>query len=260
MRKVIAVANQKGGVGKTTTAMNIGVELCQKGKKVLLIDFDHQANLTSYLGCEENKTTIFEIMLTAIGQKKTNYSQAVLHSQINNVDFIPSDISLANAENSFINTISKETILKRILQDTSFADYEYILIDCPPSLGLLLINALAAATHLLIPVQAQKFSLDGLQFLIGTFSQVKAILNPDIQICGILPTMVDNTNIAKDIVDAINDNYKALCFKHSIRRSVEAVNSTYCQKAMVLGESKIGRDYKEVTKELLIRLGDSYEV
>jgi chromosome partitioning protein len=164
MSNIIAICNQKGGVGKTTTAMNLGAALAKQGKRVLLCDLDAQANLSEYLGFEEDdKPTITELFAVVAAQAYIDadtVKSSIRHNELNGVDYIPANINLANADVFLLNALRRETVLKRILTEDVTKDYDYVLIDCLPSLGVLLLNALAAADSILIPVQVQKFSID----------------------------------------------------------------------------------------------------
>lgn len=252
--KIISVANQKGGVGKTTTAVNLAAGLQANGKQVLLIDFDPQSNLSSYLGFEHTpgSLTISSLMSIAVSGK-SDPSQAIITSK-EGIDYIPSDINLSSAELFLINAMSRETVLKRILAHESLNRYDYIIIDCLPSLGILMVNALTASTDVIVPVQAQKFALDGLSLFLNAFKIVKENLNPQLKLMGMLITMYDNTNMAKAVFENVKDEFGEKTFNITISRSVEATNSTYEQKMLVnQKKSKLGKQYMELADEVLKR-------
>lgn len=256
MSKIIAIANQKGGVGKTTTAMNLGVALQLLGKRVLLIDFDTQANLSEYLGFENNDdiTTISDLMMCIISHQKPIVKESIQHSEVNGIDYIPSDLNLASVENYLSGTFSKETVLKRVIGSSDVvSSYDYVFIDCPPTLAILLINALAVCDKVLIPVQTQKFAYDGISKLYEVFDQVKEVLNPKIEICGIVPTMVDNTNMSKEVLQLLQDNYNDIIFDTYIPRSTEASKSTKSKKSLCLSTSKLGTAYQQLAKEFVCK-------
>lgn len=262
MQKIISVANQKGGVGKTTTAMNVGVALRLAGKRVLLIDLDPQANLSTYLdfdNTDDDCPTISHLMMTAIGQMKKldNVKQYIRHNELNDIDFIPSDINLANADFYLSGVISRETVLKRMLTSEIIEDYDYIIIDCLPSLGVLLMNALVASNGVIIPVQAQKFAFDGLGMLNNIFGQIRDTLKPDLELTGVLPTMVDHTNASKRIVEKLKESYHEKLFDTVIHRATEAIESTDKHKSLCLYKNRLGEEYKAVAAEIMERTGQS---
>ena len=252
--KIICVANEKGGVGKTTTVMNMAAGLVKKEKKVLCIDFDPQGNLSDYLGHQpDGIADISDIMLAA--SRMEQYSlDGLIRCNSEGIDYIPSSIALASADMFLAQTMCREQVLKGILQHPIFLDYEYIFIDCQPSLGILLTNALAASQEVIIPVQAQKFSLDGVNFLMQAIGMVQRALNPQLVIGGILLTMYDGTNMAKAVRQALEENYGEYLFDAQIRRSVEATESTYAQQSLISqARSKLGKEYVHAVDELLQR-------
>lgn len=206
MCRVISVANQKGGVAKSTTTLNLGVGLARQGKKVLLIDADPQGSLTASLGYVEPDdigTTLATIMMNIINDEEIAEEEGILH-HVEQVDLLPANIELSALEVTMSNVMSRELIMKEYI-DTMRSRYDYILIDCMPSLGMMTINALVASDTVLIPVQAAYLPVKGLQQLIRTISMVKKRLNRKLTIQGILLTMVDfRTNYAKDIMLVIS--------------------------------------------------------
>ena len=211
MCKVIAVSNQKGGVGKTVSCVNLGIGLAQEGKKVLLIDGDPQGSLTISLGYEEPdemEYSLATLMMNIVNDEKLNIEKTILHHK-EGVDLIPANIELSAIEVSLVNAMSRELILKSMVEKLRDF-YDFIIIDCMPSLGMMTINALACADSVLIPVQAAYLPVKGLQQLIKTIGRVKKQLNPKLKIEGILLTMVDNrTNYARDISLMVYDTYSA---------------------------------------------------
>lgn len=259
MTKVYSIANQKGGVGKTTTALNLAAGLVKKENKVLLIDLDPQGNLSQYLGFEEDgKQTIGELMNSVVKGEEPNVKEAIRTSS-EHIDYIPSNISLSSADFFLITAMSREQVLKKVVASITMTQtdekaYDYILIDCLPSLGILLVNALAASDSLIIPVQAQKFALDGLDLLLNIVKMVKTNINPELSIEGILITMSDKTNMAQAVEKNLSNRFGEKIFKSTISRSVEATNSTYAEKSLVsMKRSKLGGEYMSVVEELIER-------
>lgn len=253
--KIISISNQKGGVGKTTTTVNLAAGLQANGKKVLCIDLDPQGNLSDYLGYQPDELpTMSDLMLCFANNSYVNPAEAIKTSSQNNLDYIPSNIALSSAEFFLATCFAREKILKKILNDDNLKDYDYILIDCLPSLGILLVNALSAADSVIIPVQAQKFSLDGIKLFIPVFEQVKSNINEKLKIEGILATMIDNTNMSKAVEDTLKQQFGELVFKNSIHRSVEATNSTYeCLNLVAQKNSRLGAEYLSLAQELIER-------
>ena len=223
---VMAVVNQKGGTGKTTTCENLGVGLAMEGKKVLLVDTDPQASLTICLGHpvpDQLSPTLSDMMGKILSEQPIAPGEGILHHP-EGVDLMPANIELSGLEVSLVNAMSRETILKQYL-DTVKQNYDFILLDCMPSLGMLTVNALAAADNVLIPVQAAYLPAKGLEQLLQTINKVRRQINPKLRIEGILLTMVDSrTNYSKDISNLIRENYggKLKVYKTDIPRSVRA--------------------------------------
>ena len=214
---IISVSNQKGGVSKTGVSFNLGSALALKhDKKVLLVDLDPQANLSEYLKYEpDGKPTLTQLVMTACtGGRLTPelVGSAIRHNDTAGVDYIPSDINLANSETLMQTALSRETILRRILSEDNIYGYDFVIIDCLPSLGTLLINALTAADRLLVPVQTQKFSLDGLQSLTALYEQIRAAINPKLNMLRVLPTMVDRTSVSKNALEELHEQYGSMLF------------------------------------------------
>lgn len=217
MGKIIALFNQKGGVGKTTTCANLCACLAENEKKVLAVDFDPQSNLTSGLNIEKKnlKKSVYHVLIDEISVK-----EAILKTSIKNLDILPASIDLAGAEIEMSNIAQRETILKRAL-DKIKNEYDFILIDCPPSLGLLPINALAVASGVLIPIQCEYYALEGVSQLMNTVNLVKRSLNPDLEVVGVLLTMFDGrTNLSQQVVDEVNNFFGKKVFTTIIPRNV----------------------------------------
>ena len=257
MCRVIAIANQKGGVGKTTTTSNLGIGLARRGKKVLLIDADAQGSLTASLGIREPdrlEITLATIMGNIINDEEIRSDYGIL-SHDEGVDFIPGNIELSGLETSLINVMSRETVLRTYI-DLQRENYDYILIDCMPSLGMITINVFTCADSILIPVQAAYLPIKGLEQLIKTIGKVKRQINQKLEIEGILLTMVDNrTNYAKDISNLLIENYgsKVHIFENSIPMSVRAAEISAEGVSIYKHDpnGKVASAYKSLTKEVL---------
>lgn len=257
MSKIIAISNQKGGTGKTTTAVNLGIGLANEGKKVLLIDYDAQGSLTQCLGYpnpDELSITISSLMEKVIREQPIAENEGILHHK-EGVDFIPANIELSGMETALVNIMSRERVLKDYLA-TVKDNYDYVLIDCTPSLGMLTINALTAANEVIIPVQSHFLPAKGLEQLLGTVAKVKRQINPTLKINGILLTMVDGrTNLARDISQLIRNTYgnHIKVFKTEIPFSIKAAETSAVGKS-IYSYDKNGRvadAYRNLTKEVL---------
>ena len=257
MCRVIAIANQKGGVGKTTTTSNLGIGLARQGKKVLLIDADAQGSLTASLGIREPdrlEITLATIMGNIINDEEIISDCGIL-SHDEGVDFIPGNIELSGLETSLINVMSRETVLRTYIE-LQRDNYDYILIDCMPSLGMITINVFTCADSILIPVQAAYLPIKGLEQLIKTIGKVKRQINQKLEIEGILLTMVDNrTNYAKDISNLLIENYggKVHIFENNIPMSVRAAEISAEGVSIYKHDpnGKVASAYKSLTKEVL---------
>lgn len=217
MGKTIAVANQKGGVGKTTTAINLSSCIAAKGKKVLVIDTDPQGNTTSGLGVEKNEldNTIYELMLG-----DCSIRDCIIPEVIDNVSLVPSNVNLSAAEIELIGVDKKEYILRNEI-DYVKDNYDYIIIDCPPSLNMLTINAMTTADSVLVPIQCEYYALEGLSQLIHTVNLVKERLNPDLEMEGVVFTMYDSrTNLSAQVVENVKDNLNQHIYKTLIPRNI----------------------------------------
>ena len=217
MGRIIAIANQKGGVGKTTTAINLSACLAESGKKVLTIDTDPQGNTTSGLGVDKDEleNTVYELMLD-----ECTIKESLVKTEFENLDLIPSNVNLAGAEIELLGINEKEYILKNAV-DYIKDDYDFIIIDCPPSLNMLTVNALTTANTVLVPIQCEYYALEGLSQLLHTISLVKERLNENLQIEGVVFTMYDaRTNLSLQVVENVKNNLDTTIYKTIIPRSV----------------------------------------
>ncbi len=257
MCKVISVCMQKGGCGKTVTSVNLGVGLAREGKKVLLIDADPQGSLTISLGCQEPdklEYSLATVMMRVVNDEPFEVQDGLLHHE-EGVDILPGNIELSGLEVSLIGVLSRETILREYVEKAR-PYYDYIIIDCMPSLGILTINALACADSVLAPVQAAFLPVKGLQLLIKTIGKVKRQLNPKLQIEGILLTMVDyRTNFAKDISSLVNETYSSSVnvFDVEIPLSVRAAETSAEGSSIYVYDpkGKAAKAYSALIKEVM---------
>ncbi len=248
----IAFINQKGGVGKTTSTVNVGACLATLGKKVLLIDLDPQANMSIHFGVDThgNDSSIYQLMC---GKKSVD--EVLKKTAISGLDLIPSDIDLASAEVELVNTVGRETIVKFYLEGT-LHKYDYVLIDCPPSLGLLTLNALTVANEIFIPLQTEFFALQGVSKLIQTFDIIKKRLNSSLEITGIIPCMYDSrTKLGQAVLDKIKEYFDKKVFNTNIRKNIKLSESPSHGLPIILyaPESNGAQDYEALTKEIIAR-------
>lgn len=250
MSRVISVLNQKGGVGKTTSTINIAAALAREGKTVLVIDLDPQANATSGLGIDKENITnsVYEVLVSG-----ADVNDAILKTRIDNLYILPAKTSLAAAEQELVSVMSRESVLKNAMGQLAF---DYVLIDCPPSLGLLSINALTASESVLIPVQTEFYALEGLGLLMQTIQRVQAGLNPDLKLLGIVMTMVDARNsLSAQVISEVRKHFGDYVFQTFIPRNVRLAEAPSFGKTVFEHDkwSKGARAYKSLAKEIMTR-------
>ncbi len=250
MGKTIAIANQKGGVAKTTTAVNLGAWLSLMGQKVLLIDTDPQGNATTGVGVDKDavERCIYDVMIN-----KMPVQEVIVPSAVENLALLPATIELAGAEIELVGVAEREQVLKKALAGIK-DEYDYIFIDCPPSLGLLTINALTAADSLLIPIQCEYYALEGLGQLLNTFQRVQQNLNKDLVLEGVLLTMFDGrTNLSIQVVDEVKKYFKGKVYRAIVPRNVRLSEAPSHGKPVMVYDrrSKGSEVYHELAKEVM---------
>lgn len=257
MARIYAICNQKGGVGKTVTAVSLGIGLAREGKRVLLVDVDAQGSLTASLGYQhpdQMEVTLATVMGQVIQDLPLQPGMGILHHS-EGVDLLPANIELSGLEVTLVNTMSRETVLRECLHSVQ-EQYDVILLDCCPSLGMLTINALAAADQVLIPVQANYLSIKGLEQLLRTISKVRRQINPNLDIAGILVTMADMRTIyTRDVIDLLHTTYdgKLKVFDSIIPASIRAAETSAEGRSIYLHDpaGKVSAAYAALTKEVM---------
>ena len=258
MGRIIAVANQKGGVGKTTTTINLSACLAEQGQKVLVIDVDPQGNTTSGLGIDKNNTenTVYELMLG-----EASIDDCIYKSVMDDLDVIPSNVNLAGAEIELIDIDDREYILKKIVNSLK-EKYDFILLDCPPSLSMLTVNAMTAANTVLVPIQCEYYALEGLSQLIRTINLVKQKLNPELEIEGVVFTMYDaRTNLSLQVVENVKANLKQTVYKTIIPRNIRLAEAPSHGLPINLYDSKSAgaESYRLLAEEVIHRGEDEWQ-
>ena len=255
--KIISIANEKGGVGKTTSPLNLGAAFAKAGYKTLLIDLDPQANLSEYLGFEaDGKATISELIYNEVAGIDYDIKSCIRTNTDENIDYLPSSKVLSAMVSVIGSDNNSQEVLKRLFSKDVFKDYDYIIFDCKPSLDLLVCNAFAASDSIIIPVQAELFAYNAVANVINTINKVKQSTNPTLDIAGILITMYrKQTTMSKEVSDALSDSYDNLVLKQHISLLTEAAKSTVHKKSLINTQGSIlGREFENAAREILERM------
>lgn len=249
--KIIAFANQKGGVGKTTSAVNIAADLGYLGKKTLLVDCDPQGNASSAVGAKSAKITLYDVMLSGAPIK-----EAIQSTKFKGLDVLPSDMNLAAADIALADQNKRENKLKEAFLPIK-DEYDYVILDCPPSLSLITLNALTASDYVTVPMQCEYFALEGLSQLIFTIKQVRRLYNPDLDLLGVILTMYDGRlNLTVQVMEEVKKHFPGKLFKNSIPRNVRLSEAPSHSKPINYYDkfSRGALNYMEVTRELISRV------
>ena len=250
MSKVIAITNQKGGVGKTTSAINLSAALAEANQKILLVDFDPQINATAGVGIEldDDDKTIYDAI-----HDKTKTKDIIINDVIQNMDLLPGAIELSGLETELLNKPNRESELKKVIEQVK-EDYDYVIIDCPPAVGILTVNALVASDACIIPVQCEYFSLEGLNQVLNAIELVRSNMNPSLKIEGLLFTMYDaRTRLGQDVVSVVKNNMKVKVFETMIPRNIRLAEAPSNGKSILDYDSaSVGADrYRKLASEIL---------
>ena len=258
MSRIIAIANQKGGVGKTTTSINLSACLAEQGQKVLVVDVDPQGNTTSGFGIDKNnvENTIYELILG-----ECTVEECIIRNVLDNLDIMPSNVNLAGAEIDLIGVDEREYILQKELNKVK-NNYDFIIVDCPPSLSMLTVNAMTAANTVLVPIQCEYYALEGLSQLIHTINLVKKRLNPDLEMEGVVFTMYDaRTNLSLQVVENVKENLKQTIYKTIIPRNIRLAEAPSHGIPINLYDPKSAgaESYRLLAEEVIHRGDESWQ-
>lgn len=259
MSRIIAIANQKGGVGKTTTSINLSACLAEQGKKVLVVDIDPQGNATSGLGIDKNalENTVYELFI-----EECNMEDCIQEEALEHLDVLPSNVNLSGAEIDLIGIDGREYILKNLLTDIK-DNYDFVIIDCPPSLNILTVNAMVTADTVLVPIQCEYYALEGLSQLIHTINLVKKRLNPELEMEGVVFTMYDaRTNLSLEVVENVKRNLKQNVYKTIIPRNIRLAEAPSHGLPINLYDSKsVGAEsYRLLALEVIHRGDEDFDI